>query len=253
MNFFLIFSIFITFVNSRELPCQISFGIFCKVIGEDLYNETNVSFDVADLSHRDITTLTLIACKMNDVPRGIFESFSNLSNLVLRENELTEWKGEYLVGADKLQFLYVTENLITHLNEDAFENAVNLRVIAFTHNKIVQIAPEAFAGLSYLEDLQLNRNQLAKNLQANLFNEISFVLKRLNLADNEIEEFPHGFFAGFRDLYELNIKGNKFKEIDVKKLPGSLTKLEVGKLRQIEEGSFGMCITRLSLKENLSV
>jgi Leucine-rich repeat (LRR) protein len=167
---------------------------------------------------------------MNDVPSGIFESFSNLSNLVLRENELVEWKAEYLTGGEKLQFLYVTENLITHLSGDAFDNAPNLRVIAFTHNKIVEIVPEAFTGLDSIEDIQLNGNLLGQTLKANMFNEISFVLKRLSLAENEIEEFPEGFFAGFNALVELNIRGNKFKEIDVKILPGSLTRIEVGEL-----------------------
>jgi Leucine-rich repeat (LRR) protein len=232
MKFLIISTFLLTFVSSRELPCQISFGIFCKVVGEDVHNETDLMFDVgSETTHADITTLTLLVCKMNEVPSGIFESFGNLSNLVLRENELKEWKAAYLVGGNKLQFLYVTENQITSLPAKAFVEAPNLRVIAFTHNKIIEIAPEAFAGLSFIEDLQFNGNQLGLDLRANTFNDVSYVLKRFSLAENEIEEFPEGFFAGFRDLNELNIRGNKFKEIDVKILPESLKKIDVGELK----------------------
>lgn len=247
MKLLIILTFFVAFANARKLPCHISFGLFCKVLGEDLFNETSVTFDVGDSSHGEITTLTLIVCKMSDVPRGIFEGFSNLSNLVLRENELTEWKAEYLVGAGNLQFLYVTENLITHLNAEAFVEAPKLRVIAFTHNKIIQVSPSAFTGLNLIEDLQFNGNLLGHNLQANIFNEVSFRLLRLSLAENEIETFPESFFAGFRDLNELNIRGNKFKEIDVRDLPGTLTKLDIGELKRLKTNLISFVVKNLRI------
>jgi Leucine-rich repeat (LRR) protein len=223
----LLLILFLTCASAKNLKCWISHGLSCKVLNEDLRDFNVVTFDIGELEVEDFEGISLIETKINDVPSGIFSFFVEAKEFVLSENELKEWKPEYLKGADKLTHLLITQNLITNLPADAFTEAPNLERIELSNNRIAKISPNAFAGLNRLTDLRINSNQIGADLRVDTFSEIAKTLIKLNIADNKIETIPEGLFKKMEKLEELTIYYNeKIKEIDGKEvLPGSLKKI----------------------------
>lgn len=229
MKILLLVSIlYFTCASAKHLKCWVSYGLTCRVVNEDLTGVDNVTFDVGELDEQieDFKTISLVETKLNDVPSGIFSFFLEAKEFVLSENELKQWKSEYLKGAEKLTYLLVTENSIESLPTDAFVEAPKLECLELTRSKIAKIAPNAFAGLNYLSELRLFDNKFGPDLRSETFGEIVNTLVKLNLADNKIEKVPEGFFKKMTKLEELTIYYNeKIKEIDGEIFPESLKKI----------------------------
>jgi hypothetical protein len=115
-----------TCASAKNLKCWVSYGLTCKVLNEDVTSVESVTFDIGELEAEDFETISLVETKVNDVPSGIFSFFVEAKEFVLSENELKQWKSEYLKGADKLRVLMVLENSIKSLPVNAFMEAPNL-------------------------------------------------------------------------------------------------------------------------------
>jgi Leucine-rich repeat (LRR) protein len=197
------------------------------VLFQDMENETSVTFDVGNEDINQIMTVSIIASHMRDVPKGIISSFKNLTNLILRENDLKQWKPEYLEGGENLKYIYITENPLNELNDGAFINTPNLIALAISFTNISRISPDAFEGLTMLENLDLNNNPIGDELTTDTLSHVKKTIKRLNLADIGLNEFPTRFFEDFQQLEVLFLKENLFTQIDAKILPKTLKKIEI--------------------------
>jgi Leucine-rich repeat (LRR) protein len=76
----------------------------------------------------------------------------------------------------------------------------------------------------------LHSNKIGSDLRIDTFSEIAETILQLNVADNEIEKLPEGFFKKMKKLEELTIYYNeKIKEVEGEIFPDSLKKI-VGRL-----------------------
>lgn len=220
--------LFFTCATAKHLKCWVSFGLTCKVVNQDLTDVDNVTFDVGELDEQidEFMTVSLVETKLKDVPNGIFSFFTEAKEFVLSENELKQWKPEYLKGATKLTYLLVTQNSLENLPANAFVESPNLQLLELTENKIATIAPGAFSGLNHLTELRLNVNQFGPDLRTDTLSEVADTLTILNLADNKLEKIPEGFFKKLSKLQELTIYYNeKIKEVEGDIFPESLKKI----------------------------
>lgn len=233
ISVFLAFLLF-TCTTATSLKCWVSFGLSCKILNQDLIGVSEVTYDIGELEFEDFKSVSFIETKLSDVPVGTFSVFIEATEFVLSENDLKEWKPEYLKGADKLTALYIYKNSIENLAAKSFSEATNLEMIEIIQCKIATIAPNSFSGLNNLNELRLQENKIGLDLRSNTFSELSHSLKKLNIADNKIEKIPQNFFKNLEKLEELTIYYNEqIKEIDGEIFPESLKKI-VGRKFDLE-------------------
>lgn len=234
--FLILFSVTVSLNHGKELNCEVQYGLYCRIVFQDMENDTEVTVTVPSSEIVDqITTVSIIASKMSDVPNGIISTFPTLSNFVLRENDLKNWKPEYINNADNLKLLYITENPLTSLPDKAFINSPNLSALAITFTQITYIQPNVFIGLTMLENLDLNNNPIGINLSTDTFKHLEKNLKRLRLDDIGLSNFPIGFFDGFEQLDALFLKDNLFIEINAEIFPNTLRSLEIREMMKIDK------------------
>lgn len=166
---------------------------------------------------------------MSNLPKELIASFSNMSNLILRENDLEVWKAEYLENAELLKSLYITENPIGFFPDKSFAHCSDLSSLAISFTKVEYFQPEVFEGLPTLEILELNNNPIGDTLEAETFSLVKHHLKRLKISDIGLKTFPGGFFDGFGELTSLIIKDNLIVEIDARIFPQNLKTVEISK------------------------
>lgn len=216
--------------HGKELNCEIQYGLYCRIVFQDMENDTEVTVNVPPSENiEQIMTVSIMSSKMNDVPKGIISSFVKITNFILRENDLKQWKPEYLNNADTLRLLYITENPLVDLPDEAFVHAPNLTALAITFTQIKNFQSNVFIGLPMLENLDLNNNPIGNNLSVDTLEHIKKTLKRLRLDDIGLESFPTGFFEGFEKLDALFLKDNLFKEISAEIFPKTLRSVEICK------------------------
>lgn len=220
----------ISFVNGRTLLCHVvglEKQLDCKILSKDLRDmkegET-IEFDSDDEELEDFTRVSIVETKLNDIPGGIFETFPSLTEFVVSENELKEWKPQYLKGATTLKHLYVAYNPLTHLKANSFDEAPNLEIIEFIYNNLADIDANAFAGLPRLNELRFNNNKIGTSLKSETFSEVAESLTKLNLGSNEIAEIPEGMLRNLKNLQQLSLYLNKLKTVDGSVFPKSLKK-----------------------------
>lgn len=171
---------------------------------------------------------------MNNIPSELFQSFPNLTNLILRENSLNKWKTEFLQNADKLSYLYITENPIEVFPDKAFSLSPNLKTLAISFTNVKEFQPDVFEGLDELEHLELNNNPIGDKLTTDTFKWLKGSLRRLKLDDIGLKMISKGLFEGFENLDSLLLKDNLFTQIDATLLPPSLQSLEISEYQQVK-------------------
>lgn len=200
----------------------------CKILNKDMtISEINDSFefDGDDEEFEDFTRLSIVETKLNGFPDSILKTFSKIKELVLSENELKQWRPEYLHGGDHVTILYIGYNPIEHLEANSFALAPNLEKIDFIHSHLADIDSNAFAGLPKLSTLRLHDNKIGRSLKSDTFSELAESLTTLNLGGNSIKEIPDGMLKNLKKLESLSLYLNNLKEVDGGVFPESLKKM----------------------------
>lgn len=200
----------------------------CKILNKDMRiseeNET-IKFDGDDDEFEDFTRLSIVETKLNGFPKEIFETFSEMKELVLSENELKQWSGEYLRGGEKLTYLYVAKNPIEHLEANSFDFAPNLEAIDFLFSDLADIDSNAFIGLPRLSTLRLHDNKIGRSLKSDTFSELAGSLTTLYLGGNKINEIPTGMLKKLEKLEIITLYLNELKEVNGNIFPQSLKQI----------------------------
>ena len=173
-------------------------GLFkAKRGGRNYYKPDNIE-DIYQLSAQEkaqITELNLRNMRLIHLPDDIFDGFTNLEELYLRYNQLTELP-------------------------QSLGNLTNLRWLELYKNELTEL-PEWIGNLTNLEHLNLGDNQLTELPESigNLTN-----LEGLDLGDNELKEFPE-WIGNLTNLVYLGFYINKLTELP--ESFGNLTNLEI--------------------------
>ena len=126
----------------------------------------------------------------------------NLTSLDVSHNKLQALPPKvFQSGVSKLEILDLAENELSTLPALFFCCNLSIRSLKLEGNRLQRLHSGDFRGLSCLEELNLQQNQLA-NLDADVFDDhnLKRSLLKLNLGGNRITTLPNGLFNGFRKL-----------------------------------------------------
>lgn len=164
----------------------------------------------------NITELSAAGWNLKVVPDGILE-LTELVELDLSYNELTELPANFGALFNKLEKLNISENKLTTFPDSVFEGLVNLKELNLSWNQLKELSYSVFT-LPKLEKLYLHSNQLER-LPVNVFEELKN-LKIFNISRNRLIEIPSEI-CNLTELEYLDVSYNQLKT-----LPRQIARLE---------------------------
>ena len=178
-------------------------------------------------------------------------NMTQLKQLFLWSNVITELKRTSFMGLDNLSILDLGNNMIRNISMETFDSTPALEVLKLNDNwmkqpppicglknlvelrlegnKILYLNKMSFCGLPKLAVIDLSRNGL-QSVKTTTFSGL-LSLKELDLSWNKITSLPDGW-SGFKsNLHTLRLDGNFFKYFANMSL-GNLKELELLSVRQ---------------------
>ncbi|GLV42567.1 tollo [Carabus blaptoides fortunei] len=130
-------------------------------------------------SNTDIAIVELSSNEISTIEDGAFSGMKKLYSLNLRDNKLTTFDVEKVLGSSTtIELLYLSENLLTTIS--TFPTLPKMRAMAFEKNAIATIESKCFANLKNLEIVELSFNKLKSIPPATLPGR----LQRLGVGEN---------------------------------------------------------------------
>ncbi|XP_010079511.1 PREDICTED: leucine-rich repeats and immunoglobulin-like domains protein 2 [Pterocles gutturalis] len=133
---------------------------------------------------------------INRISPDAWEFCQRLSELDLSYNQLTRLKESAFVGLGLLEKLNLGDNRISHIADGVFRGLTNLQTLDLRNNEIswaIEDANEAFVGLSRLDKLILQGNQI-KSITKKAFSGLEG-LEHLDLSNNAVMSIQENAFA----------------------------------------------------------
>ncbi|EDW83690.1 uncharacterized protein Dwil_GK13544 [Drosophila willistoni] len=159
----------------------------------------------------------LVRCDLETVSADLFENSVEITNITLRDNNLSTLPAKLLQHQINLLSLDLRQNKLTHLPDTIFANTKNLVDLNLADNLLTEISADIFGQLTNLETLSLSRNHL-RTINNRAF-DATTQLRELNLEHNHIDlqqplldrEFQTGIgspFSHLQHLQTLNLRNN---------------------------------------------
>ena len=186
--------------------------------------------------------LNLNGSRLMALPTGIFDKLSGLRVLNLSGNQLTDLPPDIFDQLTNLASLDLSENRLIELPLGVFERVSNLRSLNLRGNRLADadLMSGVLAGLSSLNELFLNRNQLTR-LSPEMFDGLNS-LGTLDAGENRLISVQQGAFRGLTNLRRLRLSGNLLSAFhpDAFQTLAQLTYLGLSNnpLRSLESGMF---------------
>ncbi|XP_049770853.1 chondroadherin-like protein [Schistocerca cancellata] len=227
---------------------------------------------------RRLALLDLSRNQLRALEPGLLEGCTELQELLLDGNALSEVPSSSLNGPRALSVLSLSGNRIEAVPTGAFSGQSSLERLELANNSITTLEGSAFTGLSRLRYLGLSRNRLDKlnsdvfqgadnleqlDLSQNFLKEVPAAaikafasLRHLNLSANTIQTLENSQLASLPDLESLDLSRNRIASISAGTFRGlgklRMLDLGVNMLRTVEDGTFeGLpALSRLSLLDN---
>ena len=98
-----------------------------------------------------IQELYLGACRLHDLPPGVFDNMSSLIVLHLWHNTIKQVPAGLFISCGNLRELVLSHNIIVSLDVNAFIGLRNLRKLDLDYNEISVLSHEVFDGLTNLQ------------------------------------------------------------------------------------------------------
>lgn len=144
--------------------------------------------------------------RLDNLFPGTFEKLGNLTRLMLNYNAFRSMPPGMFDSLKQLETLQMRGNIISDLPPFLFRSLYNLFVLDLSLNKLRGVNKKLFSGLDRLEILKINNN-LISNLTADAFHNVSQLIE-LHLEGNRISELPDDVFFVLTELKVLNLRGN---------------------------------------------
>ena len=152
---------------------------------------------------------------------GDFSGLTELVELWLFRNRLTELPAGVFAGLDELQRLLLGFNRLTGLREGVFSGLPQLTDLSVQENELSRLPPNVFAGLSRLQELWIYGNDMTE-LPAGISELVR--LEKLIAWGNRLLVLPAGVLSGLSNLEVLSLADNRLTQLD-RKAFASLTSL----------------------------
>lgn len=231
----------ITASISARLKCRFEDSEYDKYacVFDNLISDAETAFEIDTTEHvppkinSEVEQNIIESTKLSRIIifNEIFKTFPNLDSLQQRDNDLREWKRDFLKGASKLLWLQMWDNPIENFEDDAFAEIPHLEVLWIVNSKITAINSNMFQYFSKLNSLNLSYNDFSSNLNASTFDRVAKTIVYLNMSNTKMTKLPLGIFKKFGQLQELSIEGNDLSPIDVVEIfPDHLDKVTIGEI-----------------------
>jgi len=116
----------------------------------DIEDRLHVSAFTGNLSEI-VQELYLGACRLRNLPSGVFDDMHNLTVLHLWHNNIKQIPPGLFIGCGNLQELVLSHNVIVSVDENTFTGLQSLRKLDLDCNNITDLSREVFKGLSNLQ------------------------------------------------------------------------------------------------------
>jgi Leucine-rich repeat (LRR) protein len=183
------------------------------LLSQQFSQVTIISFSYNYLNLADLTQL-----------QKFFSHLTQLRELSLLENELTELPKNIFNNLTHLQILLLDHNKLIQLPENIFDNLIQLRVLRADHNQFSQLPKNIFNNLIQLQTLALNNNELTQ-LPENIFDNLT-QLQMLYLYNNHFRQLPKNIFNNLTQLQLLHLNHNELNQLP-KNIFDNLTRLRM--------------------------
>ncbi|XP_078677882.1 uncharacterized protein LOC144914180 [Branchiostoma floridae x Branchiostoma belcheri] len=208
-----------------------------------------------------IVSLRVESTALASIPEKALENLASLKFLYLRNNRITNagLQRASFLGLDRLRGLYLSNNLLTsypyeqldilsknielldvssnhlgNLPTLVFQRYKNLRSLVLRRVGITMLPPATFFGLTRLDSLFLDHNDITNDLRA-LGDEHLKSLRILHLSGNPIVKLDPNNFSKLKTLQYLDLSYTNLKAVNVPFLPELRSLLLAGnsKLRHL--------------------
>jgi len=159
--------------------------------------ESKMTCDKVKLNEHDLTSL--------EIP-------SQITELVLRENQLDAITEHSLVNMRHLESLEILKNQISKIPIFAFRGFSKLRKLVINENRIDELTEGSFIGLENLMYLELQQNEVSR-LQPGVFDKLKSIFS-IRMEDNQIQSIDDGVFTPLTTLRHLFLTRNKITKLD---------------------------------------
>lgn len=116
----------------------------------------NKGYSKEDLSK--LSELSLPDNHIETIDVNLFETCSNLTKIILNNNNLTKIDGETFKNLPKLSTLSLNNNQIESIDEKAFEGCSNLTELYLHDNKIKHVYRNTFEALNSIQIISIYNN-----------------------------------------------------------------------------------------------
>ncbi|CAL9702777.1 unnamed protein product [Knipowitschia caucasica] len=190
-------------------------SVFHQAITVDC-NELHLQRVPANVS---IDTQVLLL-QSNNISSISFElrSLTNLTELDLSQNHITQVSSLDLSSLTRLVTLYLEENRIEDLPDYGLRNLSSLEELYINHNQIRTIKTWAFSGLTSLLRLHLNSNRL-ESIDSIWFDSLP-ALEILMLGENPVLVLGEGSFKSLPRLHSLVLASMGLQSVSPKAFTG---------------------------------
>ncbi|KAM3590692.1 uncharacterized protein V6R79_014465 [Siganus canaliculatus] len=165
-----------------------------------------------------LRVLEVTVCDIGSVDDNLLRSCSQLTELNLNSNTLTELSERSLSSMTQLRVLSLAMNLLTRL-PPAARGLSSLENLDLSYNFITELNCEDLQNLTGLTTLKLNHNRMS-NLQGCVFQNLNN-LKTLDLEQNDLFTVDSTFKVNLHKLESLNLHSNALVNL----MQGSFSKL----------------------------
>lgn len=173
-------------VNSLDVKCDQTFPSLC-FIGMAIDLSIDDELIISPMEHARLVTRFEIApvSNLKKFPNRIFETFRQIEAVTLNSANIHTLHNTTFDNATNLKELHLKLNKLTEVTEFVFKNAAKLEQLDLSGNEIENIEDKAFGGLQNLRTLKLNGN-LLKILRHHTFDDLDN-LEYLHLYSNRLE------------------------------------------------------------------
>ncbi len=214
-------------------------GPLAEITGDTYTMQCQQLIEIPSAIPENMTKVTLIGNPFSILPSDGFSKLTDLDELILEYNGITEIQQGAFVGPKLLKKLTILHSPITELKAGIFTGLDPENIeITISINEISYLEPGLFDGVPYIFSLSITSNKI-ETLHKGLFSQFSggYITLSNNgirylqpgtfdglnagfliLSSNEIEQISAGVFANAA-ISALNLQGNAIHTIE----PGSVS------------------------------
>ncbi|XP_039952062.1 uncharacterized protein LOC120769231 [Bactrocera tryoni] len=143
-----------------------------------------------------------------------FQHMNHLVELRLDDNRIHILNQQFLGHLSELRDLNLTSNLLSDLQRNIFNGAMKLQRLYLAHNRLTTLPFQLFQSMRELQTLDLSYNGLL-SFPDNFF-ALNSELREMYLQNNAMETIGKNTFHNLRKLRYLDLSENKINSIDRK-------------------------------------